>query len=91
MSTVPMEGQAAAPGALRAFLKSNVRQYGMLLSLLAGAMADNLDRRRVMLGAQVFMFVVSIALAIASSERVAARVRVTDAVTLRDGRQAEPA
>ncbi|MFO1072449.1 MAG: multiple monosaccharide ABC transporter permease [Geminicoccaceae bacterium] len=35
MSTVPMEGQAAAPGALRAFLKSNVRQYGMLLSLLA--------------------------------------------------------
>ena len=35
----------------------------MLLSLLAGAMADNLDRRRVMLGAQVFMFVVSIALA----------------------------
>jgi MFS family permease len=34
----------------------------VLLSLVAGAMADNLDRRKVMLGAQIFMFVVSVAL-----------------------------
>ncbi len=27
----------------------------VLLSLFAGAMADNLDRRKVMLGAQIFM------------------------------------
>lgn len=36
----------------------------MLLSLWAGAMADNLDRRRVMLAAQSFMLVVSLVLAI---------------------------
>jgi MFS family permease len=35
----------------------------MLLALVAGATADNFDRRRVMLAAQVFMFVASIALA----------------------------
>jgi MFS family permease len=36
----------------------------MLLSLVAGAMADNMDRRRVMVLAQVFMLSVSLALAI---------------------------
>ena len=36
----------------------------MLFSLMAGAMADNLDRRRVMLAAQVFMLLVSAALAL---------------------------
>ncbi len=36
----------------------------MLLSLWAGAVADNLDRRLVMLGAQAFMLLVSVALAI---------------------------
>jgi MFS family permease len=36
----------------------------MVFSLLAGAMADNLDRRVVMLWAQGFMFLVSVALAI---------------------------
>jgi len=36
----------------------------MLLSLWAGAIADNLDRRKVMLGAHVFMLIVSIALAL---------------------------
>ena len=36
----------------------------MLLSLLAGAVADNFDRRRMMLAAQLFMLLVSIALAI---------------------------
>jgi MFS family permease len=34
----------------------------VLLSLISGAMADSFDRRKVMLGAQVFMFVVSVAL-----------------------------
>ncbi|AQR73790.1 MFS transporter [Sphingomonas sp. LM7] len=38
----------------------------MLLSLWAGAVADNLDRRRVMLAAQFFMLLVSAALAIGS-------------------------
>ncbi|MGK2911984.1 MAG: MFS transporter [Sphingobium sp.] len=36
----------------------------MLLSLLAGAIADNLDRRVVMLASQAFMLAVSLALAI---------------------------
>jgi MFS family permease len=36
----------------------------MLLSLLAGAVADNFDRRVVMLWAQAFMFLLSVALAI---------------------------
>jgi MFS family permease len=34
----------------------------VLLSLIAGAMADNFDRRRMMLGAQLFMLTVSVAL-----------------------------
>jgi MFS family permease len=34
----------------------------VLLSLVAGAMADNRDRRRMMLGAQVFLLVVSVSL-----------------------------
>lgn len=36
----------------------------MLLSLVAGAMADNMDRRRVMVFAQIFMLLVSLALAL---------------------------
>lgn len=36
----------------------------MLLSLLAGAIADNLDRRRVMLTAQIFMLLVSAVLSV---------------------------
>ncbi len=36
----------------------------MLFSLISGAIADNFDRRRVMLAAQSFMLVVSIALAL---------------------------
>ena len=36
----------------------------MLLSLAAGAMADNLDRRHVLLGAQLFMLLVSVVLAV---------------------------
>lgn len=47
-----------------ALVQASVTLPIMLLSLVAGAMADNLDRRAVMLGAQIFMFVVSIALAV---------------------------
>jgi MFS family permease len=36
----------------------------MLLSLWAGAVADNLDRRKVMLAAQFFMLIVSVTLAV---------------------------
>ena len=38
----------------------------MVLSLFAGAIADNLDRRRIMIGAQCFMLVVSVALSLAA-------------------------
>jgi MFS family permease len=34
----------------------------VLLSLISGALADSLDRRKLMLGAQIFMFCVSVAL-----------------------------
>lgn len=34
----------------------------VLFSLVAGAMADNLDRRKVMLGTQIFMLIVSVVL-----------------------------
>ena len=47
-----------------ALVQASVTLPIMLLSLVAGAMADNLDRRKVMLGAQIFMLVVSIALAV---------------------------
>jgi len=38
----------------------------MLLSLVAGAMADNMDRRKVMLFAQAFMLLVSVVLALSA-------------------------
>lgn len=38
----------------------------MVFSLIAGALADSFDRRRILLGAQVFMFVVSVALAVSA-------------------------
>ncbi len=47
-----------------ALVQASVALPIMLLSLFAGAMADNLDRRGVMLGAQMFMLAVSVALAI---------------------------
>src|SRR6188474_995628 len=47
-----------------ALVQASVTLPIMLLSLVSGAMADNLDRRNVMLGAQFFMLGVSIALAI---------------------------
>jgi len=45
-----------------ALVQASVTMPIMLLSLVAGAMADNLDRRKVMLLAQIFMLIVSLAL-----------------------------
>ncbi len=45
-----------------ALVQASVALPVMLLSLAAGALADNRDRRLVMLGTQVFMLVVSVAL-----------------------------
>ncbi len=45
-----------------ALVQGSVSLPIMLLALVAGAMADNYDRRKVMLGAQVFMLVVSLLL-----------------------------
>jgi MFS family permease len=43
----------------------------VLLSLVSGAMADAFDRRKVMLGAQIFLFVVSVALMLCAwTERI---------------------
>ncbi len=47
-----------------ALVQASVALPVMLFSLVAGAMADNHDRRRMMLGAQVFMLLVSVALAL---------------------------
>lgn len=47
-----------------ALVQTSITLPIMLLSLFAGAMADNLNRRNVMLGAQVFMLFVSIGLSI---------------------------
>lgn len=42
-----------------ALVQTSVALPIVLLSVFAGAMADNMDRRKVMLGAQIFMLVVS--------------------------------
>jgi MFS family permease len=47
-----------------ALVQASIALPIMLLSLVAGAMADNLDRRKVMLAAQFFMLAVSIALSV---------------------------
>ncbi|HEX2885743.1 MFS transporter [Vineibacter terrae] len=49
---------------LVALVQASVTLPIMLLSLPAGAMADNFDRRKMMLAAQIFMLAVSIALSI---------------------------
>ncbi|MEO6925056.1 MAG: MFS transporter, partial [Rhodanobacter sp.] len=55
---------AIAPSAeMVALVLASVYLPIMLLSLVAGAVADNLDRRKVMLAAQIFMLVVSATLA----------------------------
>ncbi len=54
-----------APSAdMVALVQASITLPIMLLSLLAGALADSFDRRKVLLGAQAFMLCVSIALAI---------------------------
>ena len=47
-----------------ALVQGSVALPVMLFSLVAGAMADSFDRRRIMLGAQLFMLLVSVALAL---------------------------
>jgi MFS family permease len=47
-----------------ALVQASVTLPVVLFSLVAGAMADNLDRRKVMLGTQTFMLVVSVVLVI---------------------------
>lgn len=47
-----------------AFVQTSITLPIMLLALFAGAVADNLDRRRVMLMAQCFMLTVSVLLAL---------------------------
>jgi MFS family permease len=46
-----------------ALVQASIALPVMLLALAAGALADNRDRRLVMLGAQIFMLTVSVALA----------------------------
>ena len=47
-----------------ALVQTSITLPIVLLSLIAGAMADNLDRRKVLLGAQIFMLIVSIGLSV---------------------------
>ena len=55
---------AIAPSAdMVALVLASVNLPITLLSLVAGAVADNLDRRKVMLAAQTFMLIVSVTLA----------------------------
>ncbi|MGY1520579.1 MFS transporter [Luteimonas sp. A482] len=47
-----------------ALVQGSIALPVMLFSLVAGAMADNFDRRKIMLGAQLFMLLVSVALSV---------------------------
>ncbi|KQN20646.1 ABC transporter permease [Sphingomonas sp. Leaf33] len=58
-----MTGLGASPQMI-ALVQASTSLPIMLLSLWAGAMADNLDRRRILLAAQSFMLVVSLMLAV---------------------------
>ena len=51
---------------MTALVQTSVTLPIMLLSLLAGAMADVFDRRRIMLAAQLFMLTVSVTLSVAA-------------------------
>lgn len=53
----------AASAEMVTLVQTSVTLPIMLLSLVAGALADNFDRRKLMLGAQVFMLVASAGLA----------------------------
>lgn len=54
----------AASADMVALVQSSVTLPIMLLSFVAGAAADSFDRRRMMIGAQCFMLVVSVALSL---------------------------
>jgi MFS family permease len=56
----------AASADMVALVQASATLPIMLLSLFAGAVADSLDRRRVMLAAQAFMLTVSLLLAVAA-------------------------
>ncbi len=60
-----MTAIAASPD-LVALVQASTTLPVMLFSLAAGAIADNYDRRKIMLTAQLFMFAVSISLAVFS-------------------------
>lgn len=47
-----------------ALVQASIALPVMLFSLTAGAMADNFDRRRIMIGAQLFMLAVSVMLSV---------------------------
>ena len=49
----------AAPASMVALVQASRTLPVMLLSLAAGAIADQYDRRRVLIGAQIFLFLVS--------------------------------
>lgn len=69
--------QLSPSPAMVALVQASATLPILLLALVAGAIADNLDRRRVMIAAQCFMLLVSLALAI-----LAALGRVTPAMLL---------
>lgn len=60
-----MTGLGASPQMI-ALVQTSTSLPIMLLSLWAGAVADNVDRRKVMLAAQSFMLLVSLMLAAAT-------------------------
>lgn len=57
-------GSLTASHSMVALVQSSNTLPIMIFSLVSGALADNFDRRRIMLTAQVFMFAVSVALAL---------------------------
>lgn len=59
-----MMGSLTTSHGMVALVQSSNTLPIMVFSLISGALADNFDRRRIMLSAQIFMFVVSVALAI---------------------------
>lgn len=54
----------ASSAGMVALVQASIALPVMLLALVAGAIADNMDRRKIMLGAQLFLLLVSTALAI---------------------------
>lgn len=58
-----MMGSLTTSHSMVALVQSSNTLPIMVFSLISGALADNFDRRRIMLTAQVFMFAVSVALA----------------------------